>query len=388
MALSDAENTIYQNILQHAAELSLNLMAVKVLNHPDDFLNWSAELLRITHQDLNHDLLDPPQFVPLKKMQELLEKAINISQFKMTKIAPWVIFFDFIQEQKQAHALDERIKLLNYVENLRGTPLAELSDLDRLAVAGKHTNQHDHNIYDFDIEWFGSTKGAKVFHQLLQQTPQEFDLALAHIPLEGDVSYQDFQAFTQHYSSIFSSYTESKAAGEKAPLAPASRLLAMRRPDVFVALTNAKVDVICQGLSIAKFNNFDFDGYWHELVSSVKTFAWWRKTQPETTEDNQLELDIWKNRAIFMDLFFLASAELAGQSNYIRLRDKPITTRSSSGAPRTRRTKETAEMIVDKALAQEGMPAYMLNKRDALISEVKLGKNIEQVIGLMRKIFG
>lgn len=384
MALSDAENTIYQNILEYATELSLNLMAVKVTNHPDDFLNWSAELLRITNQDLNQDLMDPPQFVPLKKMQELLIKAISLSQFKMTKIAPWVIFYDFINAQAVPQALEERLRLLDYIDTLRATPIAQMSELDRLAFVGKHTNQHDFNIYDFDCEWFASTKAAKVFHTLLEAQPQEFDAALAHIPLEGEVTHKQYQAFVDHYSSLFTAFTEKKATGEKAPLAAATRLLAMRRPDQFVALTNAKIDVICQGLSIPKFNNFSFDGYWNELVTTMRACAWWRKMQPE----DEAEQKIWRNRAILMDLFLFAEDGLAEQSNYVRLRDKPISaTRAKSGTT-TRRTKETAEMIVDKRLASDDMPAYMQKKRNALVSEVKLGKNIDQVISLMRKIFG
>ncbi|GHB65022.1 hypothetical protein GCM10008107_12540 [Psychrosphaera saromensis] len=384
MALSDAENTIYQSILQYATELSLNLMAVKVVDHPENFLNWSTELLRITNEDLNQDLMDPPQFVPLKKMQDLLEKAISLAKLKMVKISPWVIYSDFIQAQSTVQALDERFRLLDHIDSIRSTPLAQMTELDLLAFAGKHTNQHDFNIYDFDCEWFGSTKGAKVFHAILQTKAHELDKALAHIPLEGEVTHDHYQAFVTAYTELFTTYTENKPAGEKAGVAPASRLLAMRRPDQFVALTNAKVDVVCQGLSITKFNNFSFDGYWNELVTAVRSFAWWRKTQPE----DEMEQKIWRNRAILMDLYLFAGPELAGQSNYVRLRDKPISTRKASGATRTKRTKETAEMIVDKRLASDDMPAYMQNKRNALISEVKLGKNIDQVITLMRKIFG
>jgi hypothetical protein len=383
MALSDAENTIYQSILQYATELSLNLMAVKVTNHPDDFLNWSTELLRISNQDLNQELMDEPQFVPLKKMQELLVKAISISQYKMTKIAPWVLFYDFINAQAVPQALEERLRLLDYTDALRATPLAQMSELDRLAFAGKHTNQHDFNIYDFDCEWFASTKGAKVFQALLIGTPEGFDAALAHIPLEGEVTHEHYQAFVTDYSKLFTEYTDNKPAGEKAPVAAATRLLAMRRPDQFVALTSGKIDAICQGLSVTKFNNFNFDGYWNEIVSSIRSFAWWRKAMPE----DEAEQKIWRNRAILIDLFLFAEDGLAEQSNYVRLRDKPVSATRKPGTT-GRRTKETAEMIVDKRLASEDMPAYMQNKRNALISEVKLGKNIDQVITLMRKIFG
>ena len=62
--------------------------------------------------------------------------------------------------------------------NIAADPVAIQADLsveDRLAFAGKHTKQHNYQTYDFDIEWFASTKGAKVFHALLEQYPEKFD---------------------------------------------------------------------------------------------------------------------------------------------------------------------------------------------------------------------
>ena len=57
MTLGEQENQIYQNILKQSSELSLNLMAVKVENHPDDFLPWCYELLSASRDRMNYDLL-------------------------------------------------------------------------------------------------------------------------------------------------------------------------------------------------------------------------------------------------------------------------------------------------------------------------------------------
>ncbi len=40
MPLSESENFIYQNVLKYVPELSLNLMAIKVTERPEDFLSW------------------------------------------------------------------------------------------------------------------------------------------------------------------------------------------------------------------------------------------------------------------------------------------------------------------------------------------------------------
>jgi hypothetical protein len=386
MSLSETETQIYQNALNNATELSLNLMAVKVDLRPDNFTGWCGELLRLCRQDLNLDLLEPQQLPLLKKFQDSLEVGFSVSQLKMARIAPWSIFSGFIEEQTTVHALEERFKLLSYIGELRTTPLADMLEEDRLAFAGKHTAKHDHSVYDFDIEWFASTKGAKVFHTLLQLQPADFDAALVHIPLEGDVTTEQYQAFVTDYSKIFSSYTESKSAGEKAPLAAATRLLAMRRPDQFIALTNNKIGVLCQGLSIAKFNGFNFDAYWQDMIGTLRTFSWWNQAQPT----DEKALAVWQVRAILIDVFLYADENLAAGSNYLKLRDKTIKNkgRSNAGSVARKRSKESAEMLVDKALAADGIPEYLLGKRDSIINSVKEGKSVEHVIGLMRAIFG
>lgn len=385
MPLSESENYIYQNILKYVPDLSLNLMAIKVTERPEDFLGWCHELLTLSRDSLNMDLLEPEQLTPLKKLQETLKTGISRAQLKMTRIAPWPIFCQFIQQQNQVHSLDERLRLLNYIDEINDQPLSEMIEEDRLAYAGKHNNKHDISIYNFDVEWFASTKGAKLFHQLLAEKPQAFDHALSHIPLTGDVTPAEYNKFVSAYQLIFSAYTLDKPSGEKAPLAPATRLLAMRRPDQFIALTANKIDIFCQGFSIAKFNNFDFSAYWQDMIGTIRTCAWWHHPSPE----NKNELFLWKNRVILLDLFLLAEKGSAEKSNFIRLRDKPM--KKSSSQPTTiarKRTKESAEALVDRILENEDLPEYLSSKRDTLVHQVKEGKSVEQAISLMRAIFG
>ena len=385
MALSDAENASYQNALMHVTELSLNLIAVKVENRPEDYLGWCTELIDVCRNRINTSLLEDNQLPILKKLEQVLVLGASVSQFKMARIAPWPIFTAFIEQQASLHALDERLALLDYIELIKSKPLAEMTELERLAFAGKHTNQHGHTQYNFDVEWFASTKGAKVFHILLAQQPESFDLALSHIPESGDVTPKQYQKFVSAYKKIFTGYTVLKEAGEKPPLAPATRLLAMKRPDQFIALTNAKIDVLCQGLSIAKFNAFDFDSYWQDMIGTLRTFAWWHQAEPE----DEREAKLWQARAILVDLFMFADENFAFSSNYLRIRDKKLNSAESSyKSSRRGRVKLTPEEIVDQALAEEGVPEYIQAKRDTILREVKTGKTVEHVIGLMRAIFG
>jgi len=387
MPLSDAENVIYQNALKYITELSLNLMAVKVSERAESFLGWCQQLQSICAKELNMELLEPAQLPALKKLQDILIAAISIGQVKMTRIAPWPIYSDFITQQSSLQSVTERLSLLSHIKEIRETPLAEMLPEDKLAYIGKHSVKHDPSVYTFDVEWFASTKGAKLFHQLISEKPSAFDSALSHIPLEGEITFLHYEQFVTQYSEIFANFTDNKAEGEKAPLAPATRLLAMRRPDQFIALSNAKIDLYCQALSIVKFDKSDFKSYWFDLIMTMRSCAWWLQPQPE----DATELTLWQNRAVFVDCFFFADESYAAKSNYIKLRDKPkashVKSKASSNLAR-KRSKESAEMLVDIALTADDMPEYMLSKRDSIIKQVVDGKSVDHAISLMRAIFG
>ena len=115
MPLSTTEQIIYQNALTFVADLSLNLMAVKVDNHPDNFLDWCRELHRICLHDINRDLLETSQEKPLKKLQEVLSNGVSACQLKMARVIPWPLFASFIQEHSGLQALPERLKLIDYI---------------------------------------------------------------------------------------------------------------------------------------------------------------------------------------------------------------------------------------------------------------------------------
>jgi hypothetical protein len=90
-----------------------------------------------------------------------------------------------------------------------------------------------------------------------------------------------------------------------------------------------------------------------------------------------------------MDLFLFADEDFAATSNYLRIRDKKLNSSVSSyKSTRTVRVKLTNEQVVDQALAEDGIPEYIIRQRDTILSEVKKGKNVEHVIKLLRAIFG
>ena len=377
MALGEQESQIYQNILKQSSELSLNLMAVKVENHPEDFLGWCYELLNASRDRINYDLLETQQLPLLKKLHDQLITAISFLQLKTLRVAPWPVVSMFVEQHKELVALDEQLRLTAYIAGLREKPLKEMIPEDLLAFSGKHMASLDPSTYNFDVEWFASTKSAKGFHQMLADLPGAFDDALSNIPLEGDVALGNYQQFVIAYLSAFN------GSDEKPTLAPATRLLAMRRPDVFTPISNSRLDALCSALGITKLNNRDFERYWQDVVQSIHAMSWFKMANA----GNELETQLVDIKALIPCFFYYADTNTADNSNYIKLLNKPTrSTSSSSKAPR--RGKESAEILVDRALAADDVPEHIRAKRDSIISEVQKGRGVNETITLMRAIFG
>ena len=354
-------------------------MAVKIENQPQDFLAWCHELLDVCVNRINRELMDEVQFKPLKKVISLLTLATSVTQFTMAKAAPWVIYQEFINSQAVRHGLDERLRLLDFVSNLNTSTLGELSVEDRLAFVGKHTSEHDTALYNFDVQWFGQTKTAKGFHELLSVNPAAFDDALSKIPDEGEVTQSQFADFVGGFMVAIMS------TGEKPTLAVATRLLAMKRPDQFITINSTKIDELCQGLNIAKVKLHDFEGYWTDVIGTIRTMPWYNSEQPS----DESELALWNNRVVLMDLLFWCDEEYAQQSNYLKLKNKPARKSTSKAGGKTmRRSKESATEIVDRVLAMEGTSDFIKAQRSSIIAQVESGKKIDEVITLLSKIFG
>ena len=377
MALSEQEGHIYQNILKQASEISLNLMAVKIENHPEDFLGWCYELLSASRDRINHDLLETKQLPVLKKLHDLLISAISFLQLKTLRVAPWPVVSIFVEQHKDALALDEQLRLTQYIASIREQSLKEMIPEDLLTFTGKHTSALDPSSYNFDVEWFSSTKSAKAFHQMLADLPALFDEALAHIPLEGEVTEANYQDFVLKYVHAFTDNNE------KPTLAPATRLLAMRRPDVFTPINNSRLDSLCSALAITKLSNRDFARYWQDIVQAVHAMSWFKMANGDSEQDQQLVAI----KALIPCFFYYADTTTAENSNYIKLLNKPKRATSTT-TKKVRRGKESAEILVDRALAAEDMPEHIRAKRDSIISEVQKGRGVAETISLMRTIFG
>ncbi|MGO3300603.1 MAG: hypothetical protein ACTILD_07865, partial [Pseudoalteromonas sp.] len=198
-----------------------------------------------------------------------------------------------------------------------------------------------------------------------------------HIPLEGEVTATDYQQFVVSYLLAFND------SNEKPTLAPATRLLAMRRPDVFTPINNSRLEALCSALGITKLNNRDFERYWKDIVQAIHGMSWFKMANGSS----ELEQQLVAIKALLPCFFYYADKNTPNNSNYIKLLSKPKRS-TSTGAKKVRRGKESAEILVDRALADDDIPEHIRAKRGSIINEVEKGRGVAETISLMRTIFG
>ena len=132
--------------------------------------------------------------------------------------------------------------------------------------------------------WFGNMKAAGYFKQRLNDNPASLDAALDHVPLRRGLSKASFDAFAAGYQ------------WERAGVGTASRLLAMKRPDLFICIDSKNRSGIAKAFGVTASSLQTFDGYW-DLMQRIWRCPWWRAPQPQQA----LERRIWSARVALLD---------------------------------------------------------------------------------------
>ena len=86
---------------------------------------------------------------------------------------------------------------------------------------------------------------------------------------------------------------------ERAGVTTASRLLAMKRPDVFVCIDSENRSAIARAFSLSASSLMTFEGYW-DLLLRIWKCPWYRSPCP--TE--KLARRIWNARVALLDCVY------------------------------------------------------------------------------------
>jgi len=179
--------------------------------------------------------------------------------------------------------LQERLQVIRDVQHLFGQKphFRDLDYLERRKIAGLVKSANPNFLL------FGSMRAVGLFKQAVRDNNEGVSLALDEIPLDGEVSPEQYRRFTDRFLKAF----------ERSGMALASRLLAMKRPDTFVCVNNQNREGLFQAFRLSPRR--DADAYW-ELIERVRASIWWKAPPPATGD----ELEVWKARAAFLDALF------------------------------------------------------------------------------------
>lgn len=113
--------------------------------------------------------------------------------------------------------------------------------------------------------------------------------ALDEIPLSGQITKAHYDRYIRHFSTVFKGNY----------IGTSTRLLAMKRPDIFVCLDNKNRKALCEAFGIKK-SNLDYESYWDDIVLRIYDSDWWLNPQPK----DDLEKRISSSRAALLDSLY------------------------------------------------------------------------------------
>lgn len=247
----------------------------------EDFLFAYEAQYRINK--INRSALE--KFSPLKKSRDSAKNSpLDIS---------WANFVKRVKND-QHHSLDGRLSILTKAAVLfkENESLVKMTPYQRKAIAGTYGHKES-QLDDLPWGWFGTMVGLGSFTTLINNQSKYLSKALDHIPFDGDLTEDHYNNFVQDFIAAFKD--QARIGG----VPTASRLLAMKRPDVFVCVNDANRTGICNAFGSAH-STLSLKNYWERVITPIQNSPWWLHSRPREA----LEGHIWDNRAALIDCIY------------------------------------------------------------------------------------
>jgi HKD family nuclease len=237
-----------------------------------------------------------------KRYREALARKVFVPKPKPGAKQPRLLSLDWSEyvHALGAHGddnLERRLAVLHKAGELfaAADTFASMGGAERKALSGYiEAKERDATpgLGRLDWGWFGSMRGAGVFKNRVNENDRQLSAALDCIPSSGEVTSADFDRFAAKFQRAF------KGSARTGRIAPASRLLAMKRPDCFVCVDSANVRGLAGSLGFAP-TTVDFANYWTRVIDPLMTARWWQEPRPTGSEGR-----IWDGRAAMVDAIY------------------------------------------------------------------------------------
>ena len=259
--------------------------------------------------DINEDFLlsYEPQYKQRQRQLEQLSRFYRIARPKKKppKLQPlsltWGGYVAAVRDDEN-HDLEGRLSILERASRLfmEKDTLSEMKRDERRAIAGTF-GKNEATFEDLPWAWFGTMSPQGDFKNLINESPRGLSKALDNIPFQGNVEEEHYQAFAEGFRAAF------KDKSHKGGVPTASRLLALKRPDVFVAVNKANRYGVCEAFNTAP-TTLSLGNYWERIVVPTLLSPWWQEPRPRRRQDAR----IWDCRAALLDCIYYDPSKQGG----------------------------------------------------------------------------
>jgi hypothetical protein len=212
-----------------------------------------------------------------------IDDSIPIHEVPVVNMS-WGEFILRIKEN-DSHGIDRRLKVIETAQQLFSSVnhFMELNENQRRFIGGAKS------VYAEDSKLFGSMVGrGDYIHEIIVNN-KSISLALDQIPLGGQIIRKNYIDFVEHFENVFPGNY----------IGVASRLLTMKRPDVFYCLTSKNQDRFCKDFKIRK-SEINYDGYWEQVIARIYDSEWWLNPEPNSEQEQKIS----NFRAAFLDAIY------------------------------------------------------------------------------------
>lgn len=208
----------------------------------------------------------------------------------------WREYFNCIKAEdnyfkKERICLETRLEVIRSVRKLfkDHAQFCEMNYTDRQKIAGLLGEKNDGANYLL----FGSIRGNGKFRNVIKTNNKHLSQALDLIPECGEISRDLYLEYIDVSRKAF------PAGGHG--IATATRLLTIKRPDIFVCLTKHNQERLCKDFCINK--GVTYETYWDSIIERIMDSTWWNVPCP----NSQIESEVWWARAAFLDSIYYES---------------------------------------------------------------------------------
>ncbi|TQV84361.1 hypothetical protein [Aliikangiella coralliicola] len=207
---------------------------------------------------------------------ETTDKEHCVAQLNTLINANWTDYYQALSQLAANYQIPECLKLLNAADEIlnQADDPANASQTERYLIGGVKDAQTA-NQFPFDTQILGNMESFASFKKLLRNDPAGIAKLLKIIPKTGPIDGWHFMQFIDSYQQLFAANGFKQSV-----LFPATRLLSMKRPDQFVAISEATADTFYSALKIKPLKKQDFQRYWDEIITAIHKTDWFQTNQP------------------------------------------------------------------------------------------------------------